>query len=243
MLLLASKACAVAQETLAMWCSLASWLRVCAVKALWTLNPLFCCFYMWVFSLASPIGCKPAHIVKKVDGVSGIACRSSLKWSIFLKKSTWAERILVCALLQPQTFHQLRAELAAIWSPHKDWRHLWRITKWAKWHALWYGEQLEQELEWKHGPEDDEEQVEHTLQGEHHAFFHSPNVYCMWKWTLFLVCHIFLSHIPCQLQRCFSHLMFWNHMMQHQASILSSAFLAHFQIGYLVGNLFMTFIA
>jgi hypothetical protein len=36
--------------------------------------------------------------------------------------------------------------------------------------------------------------------------------------------------------------MFWNHMMQHQASILSSAFLAHFQIGYLVGNLFMTFI-
>ncbi len=87
---------------------------------------------------------------EKVDGVSGIACRSSLKWSIFLKKSTWAERILVWprilsaqALLQPQTFHQLRAELAAIWSPHKDWRHLWRITKWAKWHALWYGEQLD----------------------------------------------------------------------------------------------------
>ncbi len=113
MLLLASKACAVAQETLAIWCSLASWLRVCAVKALWTLNPLFCCFYMWVFSLASPIGCKPAHIVKKVDGVSGIACRSSLKWSIFLKKSTWAERILVCALLQPQTFHRLRLS----WQP------------------------------------------------------------------------------------------------------------------------------
>jgi hypothetical protein len=49
--------------------------------------------------------------------------------------------------------------------------------------------------------------------------------------------------MPWQLQRCFSHLMFWNHMMQHEASILSSAFLAHFQIGYLVGNLFMNFIA
>ncbi len=59
--------------------------------------------------------------------------------------------------MQPQTFRQLRAELAAIWSPHKDWRYLRRITKRAKRHALLYGEQLEQESERKHDPEDDEE--------------------------------------------------------------------------------------
>ncbi|CAK9855092.1 unnamed protein product, partial [Sphagnum jensenii] len=96
-----SKACAVAQETLAVWCSLASRLGVWAVKA--ELEDL--CF----------------------------------------------------AVLQPQTFRQLRAELAAIWSPHKDWRYLRRITKRAKRHALLYGEQLEQESERKHDPEDDEE--------------------------------------------------------------------------------------
>ncbi|KAH8953931.1 hypothetical protein BDL97_08G052800 [Sphagnum fallax] len=50
----------------------------------------------------------------------------------------WHRRIAAQGMInglspaEPQTFHQLRAELAAIWSPHKDWRHLWRITKWAK---------------------------------------------------------------------------------------------------------------
>lgn len=58
--------------------------------------------------------------------------------------------------LKPEAFRKLRAELAAIWSPRKDWRSLRRITKRAKRRALLYGELLEEELEPKHNPEDDE---------------------------------------------------------------------------------------
>lgn len=95
-----AKASAVAQETLAVWCSLASKLGEWAVKA--ELEDL--CF----------------------------------------------------AVLYPEAFRKLRAELAAIWSPRKDWRSLRRITKRAKRRALLYGELLEEELEPKHNPEDDE---------------------------------------------------------------------------------------
>lgn len=59
--------------------------------------------------------------------------------------------------LKPKMFQQLRAELAAIWNPREDWRSLRRITKRAKRRALLYGELLEQELEPKHNPEDDED--------------------------------------------------------------------------------------
>jgi hypothetical protein len=59
--------------------------------------------------------------------------------------------------LKPKMFQQLRAELAAIWSPREDWRFLRRMTKRAKRRALLYGELLEQELEPKHNPEDDED--------------------------------------------------------------------------------------
>lgn len=89
-----SKSLAVAQETLAVWCSLASRLGVWAVKA--ELEDL--CF----------------------------------------------------AVLQPQTFCRLRAELAAIWSPDKDWRYFRRITKRAKRKALMYGEDLDEHLQRKH---------------------------------------------------------------------------------------------
>ncbi|KAJ7524162.1 hypothetical protein O6H91_18G080400 [Diphasiastrum complanatum] len=84
-----AKACAVAHETLAVWCSLASRLGVWAVKA--ELEDL--CF----------------------------------------------------AVLQPQMFRRLRAELAAMWSPKKDWRHTRRITKRARRRALLYGDNVEQE--------------------------------------------------------------------------------------------------
>ncbi|KAG6548308.1 hypothetical protein Mapa_010174 [Marchantia paleacea] len=96
-----SKAHAVAQETLAVWCSLASRLGVWAVKA--ELEDL--CF----------------------------------------------------AVLQPKAFRRLRAALAAIWSPHKDWRYLRRMTKRAKRRALLYGELVDQEFEPKPDPEDEEE--------------------------------------------------------------------------------------
>ncbi|KAI5072215.1 hypothetical protein GOP47_0012321 [Adiantum capillus-veneris] len=82
-----TKAHAVAQETLAVWCSLASRLGVWAVKA--ELEDL--CF----------------------------------------------------AVLQPQIFCRLRAELAAIWSPDKDWRYFRRMTKRAKRKALMYGEEVD----------------------------------------------------------------------------------------------------
>lgn len=96
-----TKACAVAHETLSVWCSLASKLGEWALKA--ELEDL--CF----------------------------------------------------AVLNPKMFQQLRAELAAIWSPREDWRFLRRMTKRAKRRALLYGELLEQELEPKHNPEDDED--------------------------------------------------------------------------------------
>lgn len=85
-----SKAHAVAQETLAVWCSLASRLGMWAVKA--ELEDL--CF----------------------------------------------------AVLQTQTFRKLRHELAAMWSPDKDWRYSKRITKRAKRKALLYGEDLNEHL-------------------------------------------------------------------------------------------------
>ncbi|MCO5595544.1 hypothetical protein L7F22_049589 [Adiantum nelumboides] len=84
-----AKAHAVAQETLAVWCSLASRLGVWAVKA--ELEDL--CF----------------------------------------------------AVLQPQIFCRLRSELAAIWSPDKDWRYSRRMTKRAKRKALMYGEEADGE--------------------------------------------------------------------------------------------------
>ncbi|CAM6098581.1 unnamed protein product [Calypogeia fissa] len=96
-----AKASAVAQETLAVWCSLASRLGVWTVKA--ELEDL--CF----------------------------------------------------AVLQPKTFRHLRAALAAIWSPDKDWRYLRRITKRAKRRALLYGDLTEKEPERKPDPEDEEE--------------------------------------------------------------------------------------
>ncbi|KAH7299307.1 hypothetical protein KP509_24G004600 [Ceratopteris richardii] len=84
-----TKAYAVAQETLAVWCSLASRLGVWAVKA--ELEDL--CF----------------------------------------------------AVLRPQIFCRLRAELAAIWSPDKDWRYFRRMTKRAKRKALLYGEEVDEQ--------------------------------------------------------------------------------------------------
>ncbi|KAL2620694.1 hypothetical protein R1flu_000899 [Riccia fluitans] len=97
----AEKAHAVAQETLAVWCSLASRLGVWAVKA--ELEDL--CF----------------------------------------------------AVLQPKSFRSLRGALAAMWSPRKDWRYVRRMTKRAKRRALLYGELLDEELEPKPDPEDEEE--------------------------------------------------------------------------------------
>lgn len=44
-----------------------------------------------------------------------------------------------------------------MWSPSKDWRHLRRITKRARRRALLYGDLIEQQLEKKHDPEDEEE--------------------------------------------------------------------------------------
>eukprot|EP00250_Pteridium_aquilinum_P020786 c24947_g1_i1 orf=2670-5117(+) len=96
-----SKSHAVAQETLAVWCSLASRLGVWAVKA--ELEDL--CF----------------------------------------------------AVLQPQIFCRLRAELAAIWSPDKDWRYFRRITKRAKRKALMYGEDVDEQQQRKHTFPDEEE--------------------------------------------------------------------------------------
>ena len=61
-----------------------------------------------------------------------------------------------CLFVKPQSFRQLRAELAAIWSPPKNWRSLRRITKRAKRRAIMYGEPR-QEQEAKGTSEDDEE--------------------------------------------------------------------------------------
>lgn len=93
-----AKASAVAQETLAVWCSLASRLGVWAVKA--ELEDL--CF----------------------------------------------------AVLRPRIFRQLRAELAAMWSPPDDWRQQRRMKRSKRWLAS-AAENMEDSL--RRDPEDEEE--------------------------------------------------------------------------------------
>eukprot|EP00850_Spirogloea_muscicola_P021226 SM000241S08515 [mRNA] locus=s241:144841:151628:+ [translate_table: standard] len=56
----------------------------------------------------------------------------------------------------PRTFRRLRSELAAMWSPDKNWRNHRRMTKRAKRRALIYGEEAEESLPLR-DPEDEED--------------------------------------------------------------------------------------
>lgn len=110
---------------------------------------------------------KSSHLCKLHSLMS--ECKQHL--SAFLSDAAHFRFLIQLHLfLKPKSFRQLRAELAAIWSPREDWRSLRRITKRAKRRALLYGELLEHELEPKNNPEDDEElstEVRYCFQNHH----------------------------------------------------------------------------